>query len=166
MGVVEDMSSVWLHLLVNHVSIVGTFIGLIIVIVGLFMKSDVIKNVGLIVFVVTGLSVYVAYLTGAPAEEAIENIPGISESVIHTHQEAAQWSLTAISAALVLSLVTLFYKSQKAVVRNSIMTAFLIVSLWAYAVIAKTSHDGGLIRRPDLNPSPAIYERNEHQYDH
>lgn len=160
------MSPVWMHLLVNHVSIVGTFIGLIIVIVGLIIKSSVVKKVGHIVFVVTGLSVYAAYLTGPPAEEAIENIPGVSEAVIHRHQEAAQWALTAMSAALALSLVTLFYKPQKAVVRNGIMTAFLIVSLWAYAVIAKTSHDGGLIRRPELNPSPALYERNHHQYNH
>jgi uncharacterized membrane protein len=161
------MSPVWMHLLVNHVSIVGTFIGLTIVIVGLFMKSSVVKNVGLIVFVATGLTVYGAFLTGEPAEEAIENLPGISEQVIHNHEEAARWSLTAMSAALVFCLLTLFYKPQNAVVRNAIMTAFLITSVVAYAVIIKTSHDGGLIRRQDLNPSPTIIERSSnHQHEH
>jgi uncharacterized membrane protein len=162
-----EISPVWMHLLVNHVSIVGTFIGLAIVIVGLFMKSSVVKNVGLTVFVATGLTVYAAYLTGEPSEEAVENLSGISEQLIHNHEEAARWSLTAMSAALVLCLATLFYKPRKAIVRNAVLIAFLVTSVVAYAIIVKTSHDGGLIRRPDLNPSPTVNERNiNHEHQH
>lgn len=144
------MNPVWLHLLVNHIPIIGTCIGLLIVVVALFMKNNTLRTAGLIVFVVTGLGIYAAHFSGEPAEEAIEHRPGISEKVIHTHEESAETALTLMSVGLVLALLVLFYKPANKRFRTMLFTAWMIVSIMAFIQVVITGHDGGVIRRPDL----------------
>jgi len=142
-----------MHLLVNHIPIIGTFIGLAIVVVALFLKNNTLRTAGLIVFVVTGLGIYAAHFTGEPAEEAIEHKPGISEQVIHAHEESAETTLTLMSASLVLGLLVLFWRKGNDKFRSLLFTAWMILSIATFCQSLVTAHNGGVIRRPDLTSS-------------
>src|ERR1051326_6858902 len=83
------MDTVHLHLLLNHVPIVGTFIGLMICITSFFIKDQWIRRIGLSVFVFAAACAIPVYLTGESAEEAIEHLPGVNESLINKHEDAA-----------------------------------------------------------------------------
>lgn len=153
MGVAMD--PVWMHLLVNHIPIIVTAFALLMVIGAVIIKNDMIKRIGLILYVTSGLTVYAANFTGEPAEEKLEQIAGISHKQIHEHEEAAELMVTLMSIGLVLALLHLFGKPANPKLQQIILVGFLIVGALASFQGVRTGHEGGLIRRPELGGAPA-----------
>ena len=81
------------HLWLNHLPVLGTLFGLVLLIAALLWKNEDWKRLSLIVFVIIGLIAIGTYLTGEPAEEVVEDVPGVSEAAIEPHEESALWSL-------------------------------------------------------------------------
>lgn len=148
MGVVMD--PVWMHMLVNHIPIIVPVVGLLIVIVGMVAKQENIKRTGLVVFIASGLTIYVANLTGEPAEHKVKQIPGISKHQIHEHEEASELMLNLMSGALLLALLNLFRIPKSPIVQKWVLVALLVVGVATMVQGVITGHQGGLIRRPDL----------------
>jgi uncharacterized membrane protein len=74
------MSTTHIHLLLNHFPILGTFIGCLFLAWGFFKKNNSLKTAAAVLLTVISLISVPVYLTGEPAEEAIEKLPGISET--------------------------------------------------------------------------------------
>jgi hypothetical protein len=74
----------------NHIPILGTVLGFLLLSVAVARKSGELKRVSLAVFVITAVVALPVYFTGEPAEEIVEHLPGVSESLIERHEEAAQ----------------------------------------------------------------------------
>lgn len=150
------MDGLQLHLLTNHLPIVGTFAALLVVLIGMLRRSDAAISTGLIVYAVMALMAVPAYLSGEEAEERIEQIAGINEGAIHEHEEMAEltlWLMT-ISGLLAIGAVVTHARNMK--ISSKIALAFVIVAIAAFAQGAWTGHEGGKIRRPDLGgPAPA-----------
>jgi hypothetical protein len=53
-------------------------------------KSEEIKKMCLWVFVLGAVVALPVYLTGEPAEEVVEHLPGVAESFIESHEEMTQ----------------------------------------------------------------------------
>jgi hypothetical protein len=83
------MNPVHLHLLLNHVPVIGT--GIMIVLLGyaLLRRSTELVRVSLGMFVLLALAGAVVYLTGEPAEGVAEGLPGVSEAIMERHEEVA-----------------------------------------------------------------------------
>ncbi len=62
-------------------------IGFLVLLAGFILKKPQIKNTALGIFIFSGLTTITAFLTGEGAEEIVENLPGISETLIHKHEE-------------------------------------------------------------------------------
>ena len=75
------MSPTHLHLLLNHVPVLGTAFGLGLLVFGMGRKSQELKKTALGVFVIVALLAVPAYLTGEPAEDGVQGLPGIVGSV-------------------------------------------------------------------------------------
>jgi hypothetical protein len=157
------MDALQLHLLTNHVPIVGTFAALLVVIVGMIRRSDAAISAGLIVYAAMALVAIPAYLSGEEAEERVEHIAGINEGAIHEHEEMAELSLwfTVISGVLALGAVIAHARNMK--ISSKIALAFVIMAMVAFAQAARTGHEGGMIRRPDLGTTPASTHEAEHE---
>ena len=84
------MNNSHLHLVVNHLPIIFPMVGIILLFIGIFTKSEVTKRNAYIIFMLGAITSILAMATGENAEEAIENLPGVSENLIHTHEEAAE----------------------------------------------------------------------------
>ena len=84
------MNNAHLHLVVNHLPIIFPVVGVIILLIGIITKSDVSKRNAYIVFVLGAAASVAAMATGEGAEDAIENIQGVSENLMHRHEEAAE----------------------------------------------------------------------------
>ena len=84
------MNNAHLHLVVNHLPIIFPVVGVIILLIGIFTKSDVSKRNAYIVFILGAVASVAAMATGEGAEDAIENIQGVSENLMHRHEEAAE----------------------------------------------------------------------------
>lgn len=84
------MNNAHLHLVVNHLPIIFPIVGVIILLISIFTKSDVSKRNAYIVFILGAVASVAAMATGEGAEDAIENIQGVSENLMHRHEEAAE----------------------------------------------------------------------------
>lgn len=84
------MNNAHLHLVVNHLPIIFPIVGVIILLIAIFTKSDVSKRNAYIVFILGAVASVAAMATGEGAEDAIENIQGVSENLMHRHEEAAE----------------------------------------------------------------------------
>jgi len=87
---------VHLHLVLNHVPVLGTAFGRALVGWALLRRSEELKKISLGVFIIVALLAIPAYLTGEPAEELVENLPGVSKASIEQHEETAQAAFAGV----------------------------------------------------------------------
>jgi hypothetical protein len=71
-----------LHLMINHLPIIGSMIGGLVLAFAIWQKSNHTKIAAYGVLIVSSVGAAVAYLTGEPAEELVENIPGVLKDTI------------------------------------------------------------------------------------
>ncbi|MDQ0477721.1 hypothetical protein [Chryseobacterium sp. MDT2-18] len=84
------MKNSHLHLVVNHLPIIFPIVGIIILFLGIFTKSEVKKRNGYTIFILGALASIAAMATGENTEDAIEKLQGVSKDLIHIHEEAAE----------------------------------------------------------------------------
>lgn len=150
------MDQLQLHLLVNHVPIIGALTALIVVVIGVVRKNVAVRTVGLSLYAVMALAVLPTYFSGEGAEERIENIAGISHDVIHEHEESAELSLVVMLVAAAVALATIAAQWKGMSIASTLSYLFIVIALISAIQIARTGHEGGKIRRPDLgSPAPA-----------
>jgi uncharacterized membrane protein len=144
------MEGAHFHLLVNHLPFIIPGIASLILIAGFFLKSDVIKRVAFSIYVIGAISTLPAFGSGEDAEEAIENLPGVSHKLIHNHEEAAEsfaYLSYLLGAMAALSLWANYRKRSPAKITQYLVLAMAIIVLY-YAKITGTS--GGEIRHPEI----------------
>ncbi|MBK6504255.1 MAG: hypothetical protein IPG02_00910 [Ignavibacteria bacterium] len=66
------MNPAHLHLVINHVPVIGTMITLFILAIGIIKKSDDVKKVAMLVLILTSVITIPVYLSGGNAEEMVE----------------------------------------------------------------------------------------------
>ena len=150
------MDELQIHLLFNHVPVIGTVAALLVVIIGLVMKNNAVRMTGLAVYLAMALAVVPTYLTGEGAEDRIENIAGISKEVIETHEDMAQFTLWIMLATAAIAAVALFAQWKSMSIAPLISTMFVVIAIGASIQIGLTAHEGGKIRRPDLGSQPVL----------
>ncbi|MGA7216148.1 MAG: hypothetical protein WCE49_07960 [Terrimicrobiaceae bacterium] len=146
------MNPVHLHLMLNHVPVLGVAFGLALVGLSLWRKSEELKRVSLgFLIVVAALSIP-AYLTGEPAEKIVEDLPGVSEDVIEQHEEAAQVAFVGVLILGAVALCGLIFFRGETRVPNWLSVTVLVMSVIVFALMAWTANLGGLIRHPEIRP--------------
>ena len=144
------MEGAHFHLLVNHLPFIIPGIASLILIAGLLLKSDVIKRVAFSIYVIGAISTLPAFGSGEDAEEAIENLPGVSHKLIHNHEEAAEsfaFLSYLLGAMAALSLWANYSKRSPAKLTQYLVLVMAIVVLY-YAKVTGTT--GGEIRHPEI----------------
>lgn len=144
------MNWVHIHLITNHIPVIGVIIGLIILTIGMLWKSQDLKRFSLYYFVALGAITLLVYFTGEPAEEAIEDLPGISKEIIETHEEASIYGLIFIEAIALFSLAGLASKT-KIIARSWYSKTLLLLVLLASISMARIAYLGGQIRHFEIN---------------
>ena len=137
------------HLVLNHIPIFGTLFGFLLLLVAVSRRSEELKKVSLAIFVLVGLLTVATYLTGEPAEEVVEHLPGVSEAFIEEHEESALVSLILLEAVALLSVAALFSSRKSNCVSQRWALICLLSSLFSLLAIGWTSHLGGQIRHTE-----------------
>lgn len=157
------LSPVHLHLLLNHIPVIGLGFALLVFVYALLRKSGELTTAALGLLVLTALVAIPVYLTGEPAEEAAEHLPGVSEAIIGRHENAALISLIAIEALGVLSLGWLIlYKRAKRLSRFLTMIVF-VLALGATGLMAWTANLGGQIRHTEIRSNASVPTEHERE---
>lgn len=150
------MNGAHFHLLVNHLPIVGTIFGLLILLGGIVIKNNVVKQTGLATLIVAALSSALALMTGDPAGEAVEHLPGITESMIEHHENIAYsslWALVPMGLMAALSFYSI-WKKEKA--GNTLAIVTLILAILSTGMMSWTGLTGGEIRHTEIRKDAVI----------
>ena len=154
------MNASQIHLALNHVPLFFSVAGGLILIYGFIRKADSYKFLSLYFMIIAALFTIPVYLTGEGAEETVEELPGVSESIIGRHEEMAQLGLIVIITAGILALGTLLIKKKPALLKTSLLVcAFL--SFLSFGVMAKTAHLGGQIRHSEIRHGVVLSTEKE-----
>ena len=155
------MNTAHIHLLITHLPIIGAFIGLLILLFAYLKKDANVKTAAYLVFVVCAIGTCIAYATGEGAEEVVENLPGVVEAAIETHEDAAMYSLISMIALGVMSIIGIMQIRWNISKLNFIHSLIVFLSLFSMASIAYTGNLGGKIRHTEITNASAALPNNE-----
>lgn len=144
------MNDAHYHLVVNHFPIIGTILGLGILIAGIIFKNATVKNVSYVLFVIAALFAAFSMGTGEGAEETVEDMPNIGKQIIHEHEELAEKLALVLYVLGVVSLVGLYtnYKNHSKAKLLSIFA--LIIAIIGVYFAQQVGTSGGEIRHTEI----------------
>jgi uncharacterized membrane protein len=150
------MNWAYLHILTNHFPIVGIIIGTLLLISGMVLKNEGIRISGLGTIVFASVMAVVADFTGDPANDALHQLPGISESLVNRHEDIASVSLFLMIPTGLLAVLTIYsiIKKERSVKFLTIIT--LVLSLVSCVVMGYVGHTGGQIKHDEFRSTSAI----------
>ena len=139
-----------LHLLSNHVPVLGTLFALGLLAWGVLRRNDAVKRAALGTFVVVALLALPAYFTGEPAEGVVEHAAGVAETSIEAHESAAVASLIGAELVGLAALVALYRARGGRASSPSLTRLVLVMATVTTGLMAWTANLGGAIRHPEI----------------
>jgi hypothetical protein len=156
------MNGAYLHLVINHIPIVGMPFAFFLLLFGLIRKSKELVQAGFVTLIILGIGAYPVVKTGGMAAHTIWGMPGVTRETIHAHAEAADWGFWG---SIILGLFSLggFWVTAKSREISKTWTAIALVgALWVSSIMAMVAHLGGLIRHPEIRTEiPNTLEENK-----
>lgn len=155
------MSPTHLHLLINHLPVIGGPIAIVLLTWALVARSRDLTRAGLILVIVCGIGGYISRFTGHRAEHQVEHLPWAERDLIHEHEEAADWAYILLAAAAVAGLAGIVRMRGGRAARLETMVA-LGLSVVAFAATAKAALEGGKIRHEEVRPGFVFPAADDH----
>lgn len=162
------MNSVHIHLLLNHVSIMAAIFSVLVFAYGFFRRNSSVINIALAGFVLAALAAIPVFLSGEPAEEAVEHLPGVVEAVIEEHEEAAEIALWLIEISGLAALTGLVMRANQFFTGKVFYGLMLVLSLVSAGSISYAGYLGGKIRHTEIASAggePAENVQGADQYE-
>ncbi|MFA9191691.1 hypothetical protein AAGV28_09955 [Flavobacterium sp. FZUC8N2.13] len=154
------MNDAHLHLLVNHFPIVGTILGLLILLGGLFFKNNSVKNTAYFLFIVAAVFAAFSMATGEGAEELVEDMPNIGHEIVHNHEELAEKFAIIMYLLGVVSIIGLITNIKKHPKASFFSYAILVIAIVAVFFSTKVGTSGGEIRHTEIRPEETVQNSN------
>lgn len=151
------MNAAHVHLLLNHLPLLGTAFGVLLLMVAFGRRSDELKRVSLGVFVAAALMVLPTYLTGEPAEDVVERLPGVSRPIIEEHEEAAGVAAGALGVLGAISLAGLV-RFRRSALPDRLAVSALVLAFGVVGLMARTANLGGRIRHVEIRPQDGVMQ--------
>jgi hypothetical protein len=145
------MDGTHLHLLVNHLPILGAFGAVVLLLVSLGYGRAVLERTALALLVVVGIAAGAAKFSGEPAEDTVRGLPGVTRDAIEEHAELGDNAFIAAALLGVLSVAALIRWRQtplpRAAAYGALGGALLLSGTMAYVGLL-----GGQIRHTEVRP--------------
>ena len=144
------MNQAHIHLIVNHVPIMGSLFAAVLLGAGVLQKNLSLTRAGLVAVLAAGLLCLPAQLTGAGAAAIVQDMPRVSRALIQNHSEAAElgfWALEVAAAAALFSLLLLKNTSPRA---KLLTLLTLVLTFISFGLLARAGNLGGQIRHTEI----------------
>lgn len=146
-------------------------IALGVLLIGLLLKSEVIKRVAYGICIFAALSAVPASVSGENAEDTIENIQGIDHNAIHEHEEAAKKFAIVIYLLGIIAAVSLWASWKQQSFATILQFAVLLIGIIAMFFAKKAGTTGGEIRHTEIrvnttNPNNSNSDNSDREKDH
>src|SRR5579883_21781 len=144
------MNFAHIHLLLNHIPVIGTIIAFCLFLTSFLGKNNDLRRSSLIIFAVVALLTIPTFLIGFGAQEEIKGLPGVSDALIVRHEGSAMLSLWFMLVTGGLALVGLWQSHRNAHAARWTVSSILFFSLVTVVLMARTGNTGGDIRHPEI----------------
>ena len=155
------MNDAHLHMVVNHFPIIGTIFGLGILITGIVMKNTVLKNVAYVLFVIAAIFGLVSMSTGEGAEEIAENLPSVTDQIIHEHEEIAEKLALILYVLAGVSLVGLFLNFKNHAKASLVSYLAFLIAIVGVFFGKQTGTTGGEVRHTEIRENTNVSSTSE-----
>lgn len=151
------MNAAHFHLLTTHAPVMGTLFGLCLMLLALRQKSEELKRVALLGFVVAALLALPAYLSGPSASDLLRrSMPGMTMDAGDQHAEIA---ILALAGSLGLGGVSLaglirFRNGRK--LPASYLVLVLLLAVVACGLLSWAANLGGKIRHLEIRSQTLV----------
>ena len=160
------MNPAHLHLLLNHVPVLGAF-GLLLLFTIAFLRRDSsLGRLTLVLSVAVAAASVAVFLSGEPAEELVEDLAGVAESAIEPHEEFARVATIAsgiFGAAALMTLIAFRRRELPRWITGSALVGALAVS----GLMGWTANLGGQIRHTEIGggaPQSGIWDEDDERH--
>lgn len=158
------MDAAHFHLAFNHIPVLGTLFGTVLLAYGLWRRQETVQNVSLGLLVVVGAVAMAVYWTGEPAEEIVEGVAGVSHDAIEAHEHWGWYAFLASIGTGLASLGALLYGWSRRTLARWTAQLVLVLSLLTTSVMVYTANLGGKVHHPELRANTTAVETpDEHE---
>ena|SRR2546423_12698220 len=144
------MSAAHIHLLLNHIPILGSIFGLLLLLYAAMKGSDELKRACFGIFVATALLTIPVYLTGDGAARIVHDLPGVSVDIIDRHDDAATITISAIELLGAVSLLSLWLSRKADRIATWMLVSVLVLAVISSGLGMWTGGLGGQIRHTEV----------------
>ncbi len=144
------MNDAHLHLIVNHVPILGTLFALVLGAYGAVRRQPTVVRAAFLALIVCGVGAFVAKETGEDAEEVVEEIAGVNRRAIHEHEEAADLATWASLVLAVGALGVLVWRRREPEIGPIPIGIVLLGAAIVFGLMVRVGNLGGEIRHTEI----------------
>lgn len=138
------------HLLLNHFPTIGTIFGLGLLLLALIRKSDELKQISMVVFVLIAMIALPTYVTGNAAQDRIAGTTTASLELIEAHQSNALLAFIFMELLGLVCWLGLWQYRRSSSYSRWMMPAVLVLGLITFGLMANAANIGGEIGHDEI----------------
>jgi hypothetical protein len=139
-----------IHLLLNHFPVIGTIIGGGLFLLSLITNSDDLKRASLLVLLGIALISIPTYMSGNGAQQALASQPGVSKSLIETHEGVALEGIAFMEFTGAFAWLGLWQFRRLRRIPRWNLAVILILTVVTFGLMTRASNIGGEIRHSEI----------------
>lgn len=141
----------YLHIFLSHIPFIAAAVVLVLLIIGISLKSEVFIRVSLWVLVITGAIVLIVYFSGEPAADSLKSLyPDIDEKYIESHESVSLIAFVLLLISAIYSLLGLIIYKESNDTTLLYKYVLLVIVFLSVLFSVWTVYKGLQIRHPEL----------------
>ena len=141
------------HAFITHLPVMGSLLGLFVLVYGLIAKSYHTQMVAYLIFILAAAGAVLAYFSGNDLGYTIDIFKGVSQYAITKHADFAVYSLIVLFILGTLSLLALWLNLKESPTIKMVVPLVLLTALISFVFVARTGYLGSQIRHFESNNS-------------
>ena len=146
------MNPAHLHLLVNHIPILGGIFAVLLLAWGWLRRDASILRLSLALFVILAAAAIAVHSTGDAAADTAERLPDVTRELIDAHESAAGKATTVFFVAGLVALAGLIAYRKRPVPPAWFLALLPLVGAATAVMVARAGMLGGEIRHTETRP--------------
>jgi uncharacterized membrane protein len=140
-----------LHLVLNHVPVIGSVVAVGLLLLALVRRSPDLRRTALEVVVIVGLFSLLTYLTGIGGQKDIVNTEGVSKVMIRAHHDAALIGSISMLFTVMVAWAGLWQTRRRNRPARGVFGAVLVLAFVTVALMGRAANLGGQIRHSEVH---------------
>lgn len=145
------MNSAHLHLLVNHLPIIGAFLSVPLLLVALLRRQEASGlRAAVLILLLAAAGAGASMRTGEGAEETVEDAGWASERLMHDHEERAEVATPIAILTALLGVGVLVWSERKKALNPALVAGLTLMATVSAGMMAWVGASGGQIRHDEI----------------